>query len=601
MKCRPKTLILGALLLFLAATGPGLADTLEIGDPSVTVSTSSITLNGSFTVGSASSGTFAPYSGTAGTLSNIDLLSTTPVNAPLNVPNFVALTGAPNLQIGLNFIAPGVGSISFGCQAASQTCTPSFPALISPADPLGLSPLTFMNTQFGSVASFNVVASGSDTLSPGSTSSTLIGTVTTQYAVPYQTVVSQMISGDPISSSYSATFNAASGATAGALQVGAPTLSISRTGIDFLPASGGTGSFDIGGTSSATFTSLGSAVGTIKDLNFATAPINTLGSVPDFITLAGDPNLHFDLTFIVPGVDAPCTAPFFSESQTCTYIDPLLVTPNNPGGLSPFEIMNLSGGSMLSFEVEGLVTDDLFPGESLPFDAIFATQYDEPFQQFLADDFTGGSMDSSYSATVSIDGSFGPVAVPEPSSLILFGPGVVGLIFLFMRRGFARRAGLLSVSAMVHPAGICSRSAGNGGQAMRRYYIQSIALGGLLFLGASAHAQTTIPGCSGPNLDPTTQANCTFARELLDAYNGKVESDTSNIKGKGGNYELCYKNYNSAMASEARIWDADEKQLVKQGDKTAELDAAKKVRSTMMVITTHLQSCLAQRTPRQSF
>jgi hypothetical protein len=437
MKYRPKMLILGTLLVSLAASGPGLADTLEIGDPSVTVSTSSISLNGSFTVGSASSGTFAPYSGTAGTLSNIDLLSTTPVNAPLNVPNFVALTGAPNLQIGLNFIAPGVGSISFGCQAASQTCTPSFPALISPADPLGLSPLTFMNTQFGSVASFNVVASGSDTLSPGSTSSTLIGTVTTQYAVPYQTVVSQMISGHPISSSYSATFNAASGATAGALQVGAPTLSISRTGIDFLPASGGTGSFDIGGTSSATFTSLGSALGTIKDLNFATAPINTLGSVPDFITLAGDPDLHFDLTFIVPGVDALCTAPFFSESQTCTYIDPLQITPDDPQGLSPFEIMNLSGGSMLSFEVEGLVTDDLFPGESLPFDAIFATQYDEPFQQFLADDFMGGSMDSSYSATVSIDGSFGSVAVPEPPSLILLGPGVVGLIFLFTRRNVA--------------------------------------------------------------------------------------------------------------------------------------------------------------------
>jgi hypothetical protein len=131
--------------------------------------------------------------------------------------------------------------------------------------------------------------------------------------------------------------------------------------------------------------------------------------------------------------------------------------------------------------------------------------------------------------------------------------------------------------------------------------IQAVAFGVLMFVGESAHAQTTIPGCSGPNLDPTTQSNCTLARELLDAYNGKIESDTSIIKEKGGNYELCYKNYNSAMASEARIWDADRKQLEKQGDKTAELDAAKKVRNTMMVITTHLQSCLAQRTPRQSF
>ncbi len=136
---------------------------------------------------------------------------------------------------------------------------------------------------------------------------------------------------------------------------------------------------------------------------------------------------------------------------------------------------------------------------------------------------------------------------------------------------------------------------------MRKYYIQSIVLGGLLFLEGSAHAQTSIPGCSSPNLDPTTKSNCTLAQELLDAFNGKIDSDTSNIQGKGGNYELCYKNYNSAMASEAKIWDADRKQLVKHGGKTAELDAAKKVRNTMMVITTHLQSCLAQRTPRKSF
>jgi hypothetical protein len=437
MMCRAKMLTLGALLL-LEASGQGLADTLDIGDPSLTASANSITFGGLFTVGSASSGTFAPYSGTAGTVSNIDLLSTTPINAPINVPNFVVLGGAPDLQIGLNFIAPGIGEpdAPAQCPSQGQVCTPSFPTLLSPGNPQALSPLTFVNIGSGSVASFNVVASGSDALSPGSASSTLIGTVTTQYAVPYQTVVSRMISGDPISSSYSATFKAASGATVGALQVGAPTLSISRSGIVFLPASSGAGSFDIGSSSSATFTSLGSAVGTIKDLIFATLPINATVSVPDFITLADDPALHFDLTFIPPGVGTLCTAATAS-GQTCTYIDPLLITPDNPGGLSPFELINLNGGFMMTFGVAGLVTDDLFPGESLPFDAIFTTQYDEDFQQFLADDFAGGSIDSSYSATVSIDGSFGSVAVPEPPSLILFGSGMFGLIFLLMRRNIA--------------------------------------------------------------------------------------------------------------------------------------------------------------------
>lgn len=107
---------------------------------------------------------------------------------------------------------------------------------------------------------------------------------------------------------------------------------------------------------------------------------------------------------------------------------------------------------------------------------------------------------------------------------------------------------------------------------------------------------TTITNC--PAAD---QAACLYADELIDILNGDISSDTSIIKGKAGNYPLCYKNYNTAMMYQAQLFEGDYKRLKAKGDKNAAIDAAKLHMNTGIVLRTHLASCLAERQPQQNF
>src|SRR5207249_8268464 len=106
----------------------------------------------------------------------------------------------------LTFLYPGVlGQAQ--CAAApapGQVCTPSIPALVTPANPLGLSPYNFTNTQTGSTLSFSV-AGNARRISTGETSP-FTGVFTEQFNVSFQAVEATLGAGGTVQNSYSATF-----------------------------------------------------------------------------------------------------------------------------------------------------------------------------------------------------------------------------------------------------------------------------------------------------------------------------------------------------------------------------------------------------------
>jgi len=211
------------------------------------------------------------------------------------------------------------------------------------------------------------------------------------------------------------------------------SLSVSTTGVDFLPAGTGVGTFNVDQfTQTGIFVPVAGTTGTAIDLNFMAAPINQTFLLSNFLTFAANPNLRFNLTFINLGVSglAGCAAPP-AVGQSCTPAFPSLVTPANPLGLTPFNFTNVPvGSSTLSFAVAGNVNNN---GVITPFTGTFSTQFSTVYQQVLATISTGGSVSSTYSATFQTPGS--EVSVPEPATLLLFSIGLGGT--LVCRRGKA--------------------------------------------------------------------------------------------------------------------------------------------------------------------
>jgi hypothetical protein len=424
--------------------------TLEVGDSSLATGATTFDFlpagggTGTFNVGGSSTGTFAPLAGTTGLSKDLNLLAGQPVNNPFLLANFLTFAAAPPVRLDLNFIHAGVfGSASCGAAPApGQTCTPSFAALVSPANPLGLSPLNLMNTQTGSMASLSLAGVAVNVTPPSTAASPFAGSVTTQFGVPYQSVLATLASGGALSASYSATFAAGGSAVPGTLQVGTPSLSLSSTGIDFLPAGGGTGTFNIGGSSTGTFAPLAGTTGLSKDLNLlAGQPVNIPFLLANFLTFAANPTVHLDLNFIYAGVfgSASCFLPAAS-GQTCTPNIPALVSPANPLGLSPLNLMNTPTGSVASFSVNGIAEDDL-SGDDSPFTALFTAQFDQSYQDILATWAAGGSVVASYSASFLVNGENGS-PVPGPSTVSL----VLVTVASFLAKGYVHRRSRRSIA-----------------------------------------------------------------------------------------------------------------------------------------------------------
>jgi hypothetical protein len=270
--------------------------------------------------------------------------------------------------------------------ALGQGCTPFLLG--------GASPLSMYNTANGSVAalSLNVTVEGLGQPYTGT------GIVTMQFAQSYQEVLTTLASGGRVESSYSAQLNAG---TAGTFDFGG-ALHLSASGLEFVTTTarvGGMsgGQFLVSPLSSGLFSAFTGTSGLAADVGAA--------PIPDFLRFAANPTLAFDLASLDPAAfsSAFCGAPPAS-GQGCSL----------PG--QAFEFVNITNGSVLSFNVDGLMSD--LSGDT-PYEGIYSMQFlGLSYQQVLEAAIQGRAVTALYSAT------FAPTTtstVPEPLALVLIG------------------------------------------------------------------------------------------------------------------------------------------------------------------------------------
>ena len=215
------------------------------------------------------------------------------------------------------------------------------------------------------------------------------------------------------------------------------TVAISTAKIDFVsppstPGAGtlanpGTGTVSINSPASAQkgdFMALAGTTATIENIENSFAPVGPSIAEMNFITFTAAPNISFELTRVVPGVDspAPCGMPPMVP-QSCT--------PNVPNQ-SPFNLDNTSFGSTASFSVSGIEIDSLTMTTTTFTGTFQATFNGQTYQSLLNTVNTGGTVTTPFSATFTTTPTS---STPEPGTIvqILSGACWVG------RGGIARR------------------------------------------------------------------------------------------------------------------------------------------------------------------
>jgi hypothetical protein len=226
--------VLGVLAIPASATSltalpPGqVGGDLALGGSSATVGATFLNFLCNVTLGQPCSGTygdfntipvtdgsFSPYQNTLGYIQSINE-STDPINTPFVLNNFLYLATGPSgtpaespFTFQLTFIYPGFDGQS-GCTEApapGEVCTPVIAALVTAANPDGLSPFNLQDTNSGFTANFNVAGNvinntdGSVSPFTGTFSATFNGT-------SYQADLATIATGGTVTNPYSATFTA---------------------------------------------------------------------------------------------------------------------------------------------------------------------------------------------------------------------------------------------------------------------------------------------------------------------------------------------------------------------------------------------------------
>lgn len=183
-------------------------------------------------------------------------------------------------------------------------------------------------------------------------------------------------------------------------------------------ASAGTGDFAVVG-STDTFSQYNNTFGLIKSFNNTLQPLNTLFSLPNFITFDLNNSETIELTFIPLGSDPASTD--CAGLTLCTPQNNLLSTPSNPGGLSAFNLNATQSGTTILFGVTGIVHD--ISGQTGTLSGLFTAQTTVNPQQTWAQMLGGGEVFSAALTVNSVSGD-----VPEPATAWLIGLALMGLV-----------------------------------------------------------------------------------------------------------------------------------------------------------------------------
>lgn len=213
------------------------------------------------------------------------------------------------------------------------------------------------------------------------------------------------------------------------------SATVSAVSLDFFCSFGGcpgtSGDFLVSPiAATGSFAGLGNTTGFIQDISQTGGqPLNTPFSLPQWISFAAAPTLFLDLQFIPLGTgtpDADCVGVAF-----CTpIIAPLIGTPNNPLGLSAF---NLTDGSA-SFEVRGIG----YTGSDATGFSTFVGRFSADFPGLSPAEIVAlfnnpGIVNKAYSAAFVLS------VVPEPSNRMLLLGAVLAMVSVSLRRYLRRR------------------------------------------------------------------------------------------------------------------------------------------------------------------
>jgi hypothetical protein len=159
--------------------------------------------NGTFVLSNTgNTGSFASLSNTTGTILDLNEAIETPGAAFPALTGFITFTAAPDIRLDLTAIQAGTFSSAdcFAAPVAGQTCTP--PGFGGG----GANPFNLSNTS-ATTSSASITVFGNAVNTATGETDPFVGIFSTQFAVPYQTLLTDVTSG-AVATSYSSTFTA---------------------------------------------------------------------------------------------------------------------------------------------------------------------------------------------------------------------------------------------------------------------------------------------------------------------------------------------------------------------------------------------------------